>query len=297
MSGKYEWATASAPKGVQLTGVESFEGAAFATGRRGVLVERTEPGRWDGVFTSGATGDGRGVLDLSLTDDGERVWFSGVSGVFGYYDRRRGSVEAHPAPYDLTSDFLSVSANGEAGDESVHTVDGSGRVLRTTVDGDEPRVEGVSIPGDGTGFTEVVDHSGVLYAADTSGFLYRSENGRTWRKERLAETTVQALSRIGVGIAAIDDGGTTYKDVSLFGERGRTKKTTPNISSPQELEGRGDTIVAVGGGGCVLVIDEEGRASREPVGVGKSLHAAEVMADGTIIAAGSDGTILEGTPK
>lgn len=121
MSGKYEWATASAPKGVQLTGVESFEGAAFATGRRGILVERTEPGRWDGVFTSGATGDGRGVLDLSLTDDGERVWFSGASGVFGYYDRRRGSVEAHPAPYDLTSDFRSVSANGEAGDESTRS--------------------------------------------------------------------------------------------------------------------------------------------------------------------------------
>lgn len=296
MSGTYDWAVASAPKGVQLTGVESFEGTAFASGKRGVLIERTAPGEWEGVFIDGATDNGRSVLDLSLTDGGQRVWFSGASGVFGYYDREAGAVEAHPAPYDLTSNFRSISANGEAGNEEVHTVDGNGRVLRVTVDGADPTVKSVSVPGDGTGFTEIVDHDGVLYAADTAGFLYRSADGRKWEKKRLAETTIKALSRTDPGLVAVSDGGTVYKHIGLFGESNRTKKTTPGLSSPNELEGRDETIVAVGGGGTVLVIGGDGRASREATGTGKSLHAADILADGTIVAAGSDGSIVEGTP-
>ena len=297
MSGTYDWAGATAPKKAQITGVESFEGAAFASGRRGLLIERTAPAEWEAVFRKGATGDGRGVLDLSLTDDGGRVWFCGASGTFGYYDRASGSVEPHAAPYDLTSNFVSVSVTGDAGEESVHAVDGSGRVLRVAVDGSTPQVKSVSVPGDGTGFTEIVDYDGTFYAADTSGYLYRSEDGRKWNKKRLAETTLKALSRTEPGLVAVSDGGTVYKHVSLFGEGSRTKKTTPNLSSPNELEGSGETIVAVGGGGTVLVIDEAGRATTEPAGTGKSLYAAEITADGTVIAAGSDGAIVEGTPK
>jgi len=296
MSGTYDWASATAPKKAQITGVESFEGAAFASAKRGQLIERTGPDEWEAIFRKGATGDGRGLLDLSLTDDGARVWFCGASGIFGYYDRRSSSVEPHPAPYELTSNFSSVSVTGESGAESVHAVDGSGRVLRMTVDGSTPDVEGVSVPGDGTGFTEIVDDDGTLYAADTAGGLYRSEDGRKWRKERLAQTTIKALSRTEPGLVAVTDGGTIYKHVSLFTESDRTKKTKPDLSSPHELEGNGETIVAAGGGGTVLVIDDAGRASHQETGTGKSLHGMEIMADGTIVAGGSDGAIVEGMP-
>lgn len=297
MTGDYEWSTAVASKKSQLMGAESFENTAFASGKRGVLIERTAPSEWESVFTSGATGDGRGVLDLSLTDDGKRVWFSGYSGVFGYYDRESESIEPHPAPYDLTSNFGSISVNGGAGSEEIHAVDGGGRVLRVQMSDERMSVKGVSVPGDGTGFSEIVDYDGVLYAADRNGFLYRSEDGRTWRKRRLAQTTIKALSRTDSGLVAIDDGGTVYKHISLFDEGGRTKKTSPGISSPEELEAQGETIVGVGGGGDVLVIDEDGRATRESTGLGKSFHGAEVMDDGAILAVGSDGTIVEGTPK
>lgn len=295
MSAGYDWSTSTAPKQSQLMGVESFEGHAFACGKRGVLIERTSPGEWTGVFTAGATGDGRGVLDLSLTDDGKRVWFSGYSGTFGYYDREAEVVEPHPAPYDLTSNFESISVNGEAGSEEIHAVDGGGRVLRASVDGTSLSITGVSVPGDGTGFSEVVDDDGVLYASDRAGFLYRSENGRTWQRKRLSQTTIKALSRTEPGLVAIDDSGTMYKHISLFDDRGRTKKTQPGIDSPQELEGLGETIVGVGD--SVLVVREDGRATREEAGTGKTLYGAEVMEDGTVVAAGSDGVIAEGTPE
>lgn len=88
-----------------------------------------------------------------------------------------------------------------------------------------------------------------------------------------------------------------YQHVSLFGEDGRRKKVSPDISAPEELEALEETIVAVGGGGMLLAIDESGRASTEPTGVGKTLYAAEILDDGTILAAGSSGVIVEGSPQ
>lgn len=297
MGGDYEWTTAKSPKKAELTGVESTSDAAFVSGKRGLLAERRARGEWDALFDTGATGDGRGLLDLSLTDDGTRVWFSGYSGTFGYYDREAGRTEPHAGPYDLTSNLCSISANGAAGEEEVHAVDKSGQVLRVRMDGRTMNVKGVSVPGDGAGFTEVLDHDGVLYAADETGRLFRSEDGRGWEKRRLTGTTIKALSRSDAGLVAVDDGGTVYKHISLFGEGGRTKKTQPGISSPEELEALGETIVSVGGGGCVLVIDEHGRATREACGLDKSLYGADLLEDGSIIAAGSDGAIAEGTPR
>lgn len=295
MSGDYLWSTAESPKKAELRGVESDGDAVFASGKRGVLIERAAPGEWEAVFTTGATGDGRGVLDLSLTDDGERVWFSGYSGTFGYYDRANGSIKPHAGPYDVTANFQSVSVNGQAGSEEIHAVDGAGQVLRATVDGETLQVKGVSVPGDGTGFTEVVDHDDALYAADRAGFVYRSEDGRSWRRKRLADTSIKALSRTESGLVAIDDGGTMYKNIALFGEGGQTKKADPGIDAPQELEGLDGTIVGVGD--SLVGVDENGRATNESVGTDKTLYAAEILDDGTVIAAGGDGVIVEGTPK
>lgn len=297
MAGEYDWTIADAPKNAQLTGVESADDTAFVAGKRGLLAERRRAGEWAPLFDTGATGDGRGLLDLSLSDDGKRIWFSGYSGTFGYYDRVTGTTKPHAGPYDLTSNLCSVTVRGDAGEEAVHAVDRSGRALRVRMDGEALEVKGVSVPGDGTGFAEIVDDDGVLYAADESGRLYRSEDGRRWEQKRLAETTLMALSRTDAGLVAIDDGGTVYKHISLFGEGKRTKRTQPGISAPQELEALDERIVSVGDGGSVLVITEDGRAVRSSAGTGKTFYGAEVMADGTVIAAGAAGTIAEGVPR
>lgn len=84
----------------------------------------------------------------------------------------------HSCPYDVTASFNSVSANGATGSESVHAVDDAEQVLRVTVNGEGLAVDGVSVPGDGAEFTEIVDHRGELYATSRAGRLYRSEAGR-----------------------------------------------------------------------------------------------------------------------
>ena len=297
MAAEYVWTTSESPKTVQLTGAESSGDAVFVTGKRGLLAERRRRGEWQAVFDTGATGNGRGLLDLSLTAGGERVWFSGYSGTFGYYDRNADTTKPHTAPYDLTSNLCSITVSGEAGDESVHAVDRNGRVLRVRLEGTTLHVNSVSVPGDGTGFTEIVDDDGTLYAADESGGLYRSKDGRQWQRNRLAETTVKALARTDPGLVAIDDSGTVYKHISLFGEGKRTKQTKPGISAPEEIEALGERIVSVGDSGTILVITEAGRAVRESSGLQKTLHGAEVMDDGTVVAVGSAGAIAEGTPR
>lgn len=145
----------------------------------------------------------------------------------------------HSGSYDVTANFNSVSANGKTGNESVHAADDAGQVLRVRMDDEGLAVDGVSVPGGGAEFTEIVDHRNALYATDWAGRLYRLEAGQNWRSERLAQTAIEALSRTEPGLVAIDDGGTVYKHVSLFGEDGRTKKTSPDISAPEELEALG----------------------------------------------------------
>ena len=298
MAGTREWSVTRAPKVAQLTGVESADGAAYATGRDGVLLERTGPGQWTAVFTTGPTGDGRSVFDASTTDDGRRVWFCGENGTLGYYDTREGEVRTHIAPYDLHTTFRSVSANGPAGEETVHAADDNGEILRGTVDGDDLTVRGVSIPGDGTAFTEVVDNDRELFAADVGGTFYHSTDGRSWKRRKLASTPVRAVSFNDENAYEVAEDGTVYEEVSLFGEGSRNPRSIDSgVEYPTEIDtNRGRTIVVVGDGGQLRVSEAGGNFRAQELGIEKTLHGAEVMDDGTVVAVGDDGTIVEGIP-
>lgn len=112
MSGDYTWSATTSPKKSELRGVGSHDDDVFVSGKRGVLIECPVPGQWEGVFTTGATDDGRGVLDVSLTDDGDWGWFAGYSGTFGYYDRANETI-------------VGVGSNG-----CVLVIDENGRLTR-----------------------------------------------------------------------------------------------------------------------------------------------------------------------
>jgi hypothetical protein len=55
-------------------------------------------------------------------------------------------------------------------------------------------------------------------------------------------------------------------------------------------------MAVAGGGGELLTLLADGSAVREDPGTDKSFHAAELLADGTLIVAGSAGVIADGTP-
>lgn len=293
MSG-YEWTVSGSPKTARLTGVESYGGVAFASGDRGLLLERVAPGEWKRLFSEGPTGDGHNILDLAITDDGTRVWYSGDSGSFGYYDREAGAVRSHQGPDDYTSGFASVTVDGPAGSERVHVTNNSGRVITATVDGRELAVESAVLPGDCTSFTEIVEVDGELFVAGVDGGLYHSTDGVGWERERLAKTRVEALAVAEDGVAAVTDDGTLYRGVSLFERESRTKQHDPGIAAPEEIAASGGTFAAVGRDGALVVVGPDGEVARPDPCPGVTLYGAEIMADGTVLAVGSGGTIVEG---
>lgn len=292
---EFDWTVSESPKDTQLTGVESNENAVVATGRRGVLLERTAPGQWDPVFTKGPTENGNGLQDASFTDDGARAWYCGHSGLFGYYDLETGEVYSHRGPSDITSTFHSIAVTGEAGEESIHAIDNSGQVLLASADGRRVTVDHFTTPGDGTSLSEVVvDENDRVYLSDVSGYLYFSRNGRDWRRRRLVETTVKALAMADSGLAAITDNGTVFRDISVFEQRQRTKEAHFGTASPEELAAENDVFVIAGCDGCLVPITADGDAEHVDPGPSVTYYGADVLENGTIIAVGSSGTIAEG---
>ena len=278
----YEWEVTTGPTREQLTGIESAGSAVVVSGRDGVLLERAGAGEWADLFLEGATGDGREVFDAALTDDRRRAWFCGSSGAFGYYDRERGAVEAHGEPYDLTSDFRSLSIRGPSGSEAVHAVDDDGRILRCTVDGAELTVEGVAVPGGGTAFSEIVDDGDYRYAADHDGNVFYTEDGVDWRRESLAETTIEGLALSEGGLSAVTDDGAVYRKFSVDRTGGRARFDI-DVDSPGDVAAAGGRVGVVGGDGQLVVVDEDREVAEGSVGTDETLHDVELLDRDTVI--------------
>jgi len=296
MAVEFRWSVSDAPKTAQLTGVETNGDVVVASGRRGLLAERTAPGEWQGLFTKGPTGNGNGILDAAVTDDGERAWYCGNSGAFGYYDFAERTPKPHKGPSNITSAFRSIAVVGEAGEERVVAVDGNGQFVQTSMDGEALTVDTVTKPGSGTALTEVLDDDGTFYASDVSGYLYHSTNGRDWRRRRLTSGTVQSLAFADTGLAAVDENGTVYRDISLFEDHSRTRKAHFGNVCPEELAAAGEVFVTAGCDGRIVPINGAEKATQPDPGPGVTYYGAEILADGTIVAAGSSGTIVEGVP-
>ena len=293
-----EWTVTRSPKRARLTGVESADDVAYCAGDRGVLLERAGRAEWRAVFTAGPGGDARNALDLSITDDGARVWFAGAAGTLGHYDRTDGSVHTHDNPYGITSTFNSVSTRGPAGEETVYVADDDGEIVRGEMDGAALTVRGVSVPGDGTAITEVVDNDRELFASDGAGTFYHSTDGRHWKRRRLADSPVRAIAFDGGNAYEVAADGTVFEEVSLFGEGSREPRSIQSgIASPTELDAESD-VVAVGGGGGQLAISERGsRFVTADPDTDRALYGLEVTAAGTVIGVGTAGTIVEGVPR
>ena len=130
------WSRSTSPKQGRLTGVESNGDAVFASGNRGVLIERESRGNWTAVIDEGPRSNGNNLNDLSITDDGERVWYAGDSGALGYYDRGAEEVVSHHAPGDYTSGFVTVEVSGRSGSEHVFFANNSGSSFQVRADGE-----------------------------------------------------------------------------------------------------------------------------------------------------------------
>jgi sugar lactone lactonase YvrE len=291
-----DWTIAPTPTQVQLNAVVAAGSRCYAVGNRGLMLERRESG-WERILDTGLTNDGRGLLDVAATDDGRRLWCCGVRGELGYYDRRTGAVGRIVQPYDLVSNFRQLAVGGAAGQERLHVADDDGRVVRLTLSDDEATVLGVAVPGPNEPVTAAFDIGDQLFAADTSGRLYRSTDGRRWQAHRLVSSVVTGLAVDADGLLAVTRGGGAYSGIRDFRELPDRVEQLPDGVRPHDVDGAGEGAAIVGSGGNLLLREANDRFERVSVGTTAGLSGVALREDGTVLAVGMDGTVVEGHPR
>lgn len=181
---KQGWTRVESPTGKTLTGVEWSANGPYASGESGVIIHR-DGGSWSTVVSDGPTGQSKTLNGAALTDDLDRYWVVGNSGVVGEYDTERGTLHDHSKPLGLSSEFTSVSVRGDVGDERLYVGMSSGEVLvgvRTSDGGlDWSRTD------TGSGYTvQAIDFAfgrdEGFVATDGSGVYRTRDGGDSWTK-------------------------------------------------------------------------------------------------------------------
>lgn len=289
------WSRSNSPKRGRLTGVESNGDVVFASGDRGVLIERESRGNWTAIIENGPRGNGKNLLDISITDDGERVWYCGHSGALGYYDRTADEVVSHYAPGDYTSGFVTVEVSGRSGTEHVFLANNSGTAFQVRADGGTADLAHNTTPSNASKATEIVEYRGEHFMSMIGGDVFYSDGNGSWQQLPLADEPIEALAAGDTGVAAITESGTLYRDVSST-DGAEPRKIELDTCGMEELAVRGKTFVAVGRDGRIALLDVSGGVTYPDPAPGVSLYGADVLDDDTIVVAGSGGKILEGSP-
>ncbi len=291
-----DWCLASTPTQVQLNAVASAGSRFYAVGNRGTMLERRESG-WRRVLANGLGHRSRGLLDVAATDDGRRLWCCGVRGELGYYDRKTGAVGRYAQPYDLSSNFRQVAVDGVADEERLHVADDDGRIVRVDLENGDPDVVGVAVPGPNEPITAAFDLGDLRFAADTSGRLYQSRDGRRWRGHRLVSSVVTGLAVDADGLLAVTRGGAVYTGIRNFCELPDRIEGLPQGVRSQDVDGAGEAAAIVGSDGTLLLREECDRFERVAVDTTAGLSGVAIQRDGTVVAVGMDGTVVEGHPR
>lgn len=295
-STEHGWRTVDSSTGKALHDVVLSAKGPYAVGEAGRVLTRGE-GDWETVVKNGPAGASNGLLGVSATADGERVWFAGGSGAAGYYDVSAEKMIDHSAPKGKTSSWADVAVVGSAESERVLLVNSSGELLTGTVGGKTVEWNTVTKPSGGTSVNAIAAGKGSAYVCDGNGNVYRRTTGNGGNGGQGWESVgVDGVSASLHDIAA--PGAKTATVVSDDGEILRydgfnwiTLATAENAL--HAVDRRGGRGLAVGPGGTVLEIDgTEWQSDDTPVST--TLHATAL---GTVkytdVAVGADGTILE----
>lgn len=147
-----------------------------------VVHRRPSSGEWRVIIEAGPSVTYNDIHDVDVTDDGERFWFVGDSGIIGAFDVRNGRKYDFSAPMEKTSTWESIAVTGPKDDETVIYANGSGELLDAEMDDDGyPHWGDVEKPGRGSTIQGIdFDTDGTAYAADTTGKAYQQAIDGDW---------------------------------------------------------------------------------------------------------------------
>ena len=308
-SAGWQWRPRSSPTDADIADVTAAADGAYAVGAGGVLLARRD-GAWETVLADGAGGDGNDFTAVDATTDGRAVWAVGDGGAVTRYDVDDGRHVDFSAPNDQTSTWTGVAVAGPTGAETAYLANGSGVVLRgVVVDGEVPWGEGTK-PGSGSSIADLdfpAPERGLV--CDTSGGVFETLDGDAFERVGIDDpggtlTAVSAGDETGEGVTdangdgdsgspgptvAADDGSLHRRDRAGWTSDRPTDAALFGLAS-----GRGEQI-AVGEGGTILVDSGDGWEP-ESVPVDATLRGAARLADGTAVAVGDEGTVIERRP-
>jgi hypothetical protein len=123
-----DWSEVDSPTEKTLYEVVTTVNGAYAVGESGNLIHRAASG-WEVTISDGPTGNNKTLLAAGVTDDGERLWMCGKSGVLGEYDVSSDTLTDWSSPGGISDVFYDVEVTGPVNDEQIHLAMGSGKTL------------------------------------------------------------------------------------------------------------------------------------------------------------------------
>ena len=285
------WETADTPTEESLLDVVATPDGAYAVGENGVVLAREDDG-WAVAVEGGPTANGNPLRGVDATADGGAVWFAGDSGVLGRY--AEGKLTDHSAPEDRTSTWTDVAVTGTAGDERVHLVNGSGELLRGRYDDGRVSWGEVEKPGSGSSISAVSfvdDDRG--YLCDTSQGVYgTTDGGESYERIGIDDANAAFTGVDAAGsmvVVSCDDGAVFRYDGSVWT---RLRAAETELSA---IDLAGESGLAAGDAGTVVELVDGGWETVEaPVDADLSgVTIGQSGSDGSDIAVGTDGTVIE----
>lgn len=256
------WVAVDSPTDEPLSDAIVAQEAVVAVGDDGVVLARHD-GDWEVALEHGPAAESNPLWGVDASDDGERVWFCGDSGVLGRYEPGNGRLVDRSAPLNRTDTWKDVAVVGPAGDERIHLVNGSGEVISGRVGGDGIDWSEPTKPGSGSSLSAIsfLDRE-TGYCCDTSQGVFETANdGHAWERIGIDDAGVDfndlAVTREGIVVAGGD--GSVFR----YDDPGWTKLRV----GEEALFAVDWTITSDEGGG-----DERGTGSGLVVGDGGTIH-------------------------
>jgi photosystem II stability/assembly factor-like uncharacterized protein len=203
------WTATGSATGKDLRDVTDTSSMMLAVGDGGTVLAR-DGGSWSVNDADGPSGNGNNLRGLDATDDGDRAWVVGASGDVGVYDDTGSLLANHSGPDGQTGQFNDVAASGSAGSATIHIVDSSGNVIRSTdaggnwstVDQVDSAARAISMVDATTGFI-----------VNDDGSVFETTDGATFTEIGIAAAT---MSLEDVHATASDDAWVVSDETNAY---------------------------------------------------------------------------------
>ncbi|GAB7095879.1 hypothetical protein JCM30237_30330 [Halolamina litorea] len=241
------WVAVESPTNVTLRDVTSTVNGPVAVGDTGVAVGRGRE-RWGVILENGPGARSQTLHAVDASDDGERLWFAGAGGAFGYYDLRTEERRDHSVPRGNANVFYSLTVFGDRGEEKFLVGDGSGNVLpgRVREDTGEVDWDWSTSPNKGNAVEALThDEEGYGYAVDVSSNVHTTTANEGWDRTGVDDAQGSFYDCAFGGGRLLVGGG----NGRVFEGTGVTDRDGEAVWTPSELGGFAVYGIDAGNGG------------------------------------------------